>query len=317
MAGGIFSVPIFFIVFRETLEAAIIISVLLGLVEQIVRDDSADGGARVFITEKTGRPAQSALPELHQSSSASNSSSSDEDERVQMRRLVRRLRVQVSGGTGENASSPKTLGTWHSSSSKVPSRHPGTVMYSASFSSLYTHTHTHTLTSTADADLSWRCAWLACRFGDWRGLHCSLVHGGVKLVGQVRGTLGGCILHSRFPYHPCHGYYNAQIRSRKGKMESQIDACIRSKNEKHDRRRRNERRSSRRQNWSMDSVCSTVYYCVARGYGSRRLRRRCLVGSVSTIYPHRCYRRNRLRIDLRILDLRVCESNQCVPSYHR
>ena len=100
MAGGIFSVPIFFIVFRETLEAAIIISVLLGLVEQIVRDDSADGGARVFITEKTGRPAQSALPELHQSSSASNSSSSDEDERVQMRRLVRRLRVQVSGGTG-------------------------------------------------------------------------------------------------------------------------------------------------------------------------------------------------------------------------
>jgi high-affinity iron transporter len=32
---NVFSVPIFFIVFRETLEAAIIISVLLGIVEQI------------------------------------------------------------------------------------------------------------------------------------------------------------------------------------------------------------------------------------------------------------------------------------------
>ncbi|KAI0360409.1 iron permease FTR1 [Trametes cingulata] len=39
MARNVFSVPIFFIVFRETLEAAIIISVLLGLVEQIIHDD--------------------------------------------------------------------------------------------------------------------------------------------------------------------------------------------------------------------------------------------------------------------------------------
>ncbi|EEB95672.1 hypothetical protein MPER_05317, partial [Moniliophthora perniciosa FA553] len=38
MAKDVFSVPIFFIVFRETLEAAIIISVLLGLAEQIVND---------------------------------------------------------------------------------------------------------------------------------------------------------------------------------------------------------------------------------------------------------------------------------------
>ena len=39
MARNLFSVPIFFIVFRETLEAVIIISVLLGLVEQLVRED--------------------------------------------------------------------------------------------------------------------------------------------------------------------------------------------------------------------------------------------------------------------------------------
>lgn len=39
MARNLFSVPIFFIVFRETLEAAIIVSVLLSLVEQIVYED--------------------------------------------------------------------------------------------------------------------------------------------------------------------------------------------------------------------------------------------------------------------------------------
>ncbi|KNZ81593.1 Plasma membrane iron permease [Termitomyces sp. J132] len=39
MAKNLFSVTIFFIVFRETLEAAIIVSVLLGLVEQIVHED--------------------------------------------------------------------------------------------------------------------------------------------------------------------------------------------------------------------------------------------------------------------------------------
>ncbi|KAI0305241.1 iron permease FTR1 family-domain-containing protein [Multifurca ochricompacta] len=47
MARSVFSVPIFFIVFRETLEAAIIVSVLLGLVEQIAHVDSGhlDGQA--------------------------------------------------------------------------------------------------------------------------------------------------------------------------------------------------------------------------------------------------------------------------------
>ena len=41
MGRNVFSVPIFFIVFRETLEAAIIVSVLLGLVEQIAYEDPA------------------------------------------------------------------------------------------------------------------------------------------------------------------------------------------------------------------------------------------------------------------------------------
>ncbi|KPV76271.1 uncharacterized protein RHOBADRAFT_66183 [Rhodotorula graminis WP1] len=41
--GNVFSVPIFIITLRETIEAAIIISVLLGLVESLVHDKPADG----------------------------------------------------------------------------------------------------------------------------------------------------------------------------------------------------------------------------------------------------------------------------------
>ncbi|THH02978.1 hypothetical protein EW145_g6634 [Phellinidium pouzarii] len=44
MGRSLFSVPIFFIVFRETLEAAIIVSVLLGLVEQIARPRAPEAG---------------------------------------------------------------------------------------------------------------------------------------------------------------------------------------------------------------------------------------------------------------------------------
>jgi high-affinity Fe2+/Pb2+ permease len=38
MARNAFSVPIFFIVFREMVEGAIVIAILLGLVEHIVRE---------------------------------------------------------------------------------------------------------------------------------------------------------------------------------------------------------------------------------------------------------------------------------------
>ncbi len=40
MGKNVFSVPISFIVFRETLEAAIVVSVLLGLVKQIAYKDN-------------------------------------------------------------------------------------------------------------------------------------------------------------------------------------------------------------------------------------------------------------------------------------
>ncbi|SCV74126.1 BQ2448_6558 [Microbotryum intermedium] len=65
--GNVFSVPIFFIVFREVIEAAIIISVLLGLVESLVDKPVNEGD------------------------------SLDQDEAVK-KRLVRRMRIQIWAG---------------------------------------------------------------------------------------------------------------------------------------------------------------------------------------------------------------------------
>ena len=78
MPKNLFSVPIFFIVFRETLEAAIIVSVLLGLAEQIVTRDPN------FIEQLT-------------QTQTSNDSANPEpvDDAVQRRRLLRKLRLQV------------------------------------------------------------------------------------------------------------------------------------------------------------------------------------------------------------------------------
>jgi len=80
MAKNLFSVPIFFIVFRETLEAAIIVSVLLGLAEQIVsRDPDSIEQVETPIGEDV----------------AKSESVSDVDETVRRRRLLRKLRIQV------------------------------------------------------------------------------------------------------------------------------------------------------------------------------------------------------------------------------
>ncbi|KAG6829745.1 hypothetical protein H0H92_003621 [Tricholoma furcatifolium] len=86
MAKGLFSVPIFFIVFRETLEAAIIISVLLGLVEQIVLNDPI------------GSPTitQSTIDE--DSKKGSDSASDPEDDTAHRRMLIRKLRIQIFAG---------------------------------------------------------------------------------------------------------------------------------------------------------------------------------------------------------------------------
>ncbi|KAG7097675.1 hypothetical protein E1B28_005001 [Marasmius oreades] len=74
MAKNLFSVPIFFIVFRETLEAAIIISVLLGLAEHVAQGRASNSDAASDNQEDTG---------------------TNDSEQVQRRRLIRKLRIQI------------------------------------------------------------------------------------------------------------------------------------------------------------------------------------------------------------------------------
>ncbi|KAJ3506455.1 hypothetical protein NLJ89_g6859 [Agrocybe chaxingu] len=86
MAKNLFSVPIFFIVFRETLEAAIIVSVLLGLAEQIVH--SEPGSATTTTTVDSDDKA------------STEGSAEAVDDAVQRRRLIRKLRIQIFLGAG-------------------------------------------------------------------------------------------------------------------------------------------------------------------------------------------------------------------------
>lgn len=85
MARNLFSVPIFFIVFRETLEAAIIVSVLLGLVEQIVHEDSE--GRLSGLTTQVTTSSDEKVGDANQPEG--------EDHLVRKRRLIRKLRIQV------------------------------------------------------------------------------------------------------------------------------------------------------------------------------------------------------------------------------
>jgi len=80
---NLFSVPIFFIVFRETLEAAIIVSVLLGLVQQIVRRDPERLSVLTTstVSDRTKREKSDTPPV--------------ETTELERRRLIRKLRFQV------------------------------------------------------------------------------------------------------------------------------------------------------------------------------------------------------------------------------
>ncbi|KAJ7484466.1 iron permease FTR1 [Mycena latifolia] len=89
MGKNLFSVPIFFIVFRETLEAAIIVSVLLGLAEQIVREDPSRFGHRGAIAG--GSSSDDSKEEV---------GSDPEDDPAHRRKLIRKLRIQIFAGAG-------------------------------------------------------------------------------------------------------------------------------------------------------------------------------------------------------------------------
>lgn len=88
---NIFSVPIFFIVFRETLEAAIIISVLLGIVEKIASTRLGRDSLPATESEKEKQNTESGALEAPPSLSADEASSDD----VRRKRLLRKLRIQV------------------------------------------------------------------------------------------------------------------------------------------------------------------------------------------------------------------------------
>lgn len=118
MPRNVFSVPIFFIVFRETLEAAIIISVLLGLVEQIVHEDPArlPGAVPLPVSEKASEKEREKVraPRETATSSESNShegladqpeltnnrdaSSVGEEPQVDKKPLLRKMRLYIFAG---------------------------------------------------------------------------------------------------------------------------------------------------------------------------------------------------------------------------
>jgi hypothetical protein len=92
MAKNLFSVPIFFIVFRETLEAAIIVSVLLGLVEQLVAKEGQETPVATSVAGNEGSDTDSKNGSGSRTRSASGLV---EDDTIQRRRLLRRMRIQV------------------------------------------------------------------------------------------------------------------------------------------------------------------------------------------------------------------------------
>ena len=112
MARNVFSVPIFFIVFRETLEAAIIISVLLGLVEQIVHDDPGalvPGALPPAAAAAPGTPGdEKERPPLEKAGSSENgdalsaqpqlTSGAGEEPQPDTKRLLRKMRLYIFAG---------------------------------------------------------------------------------------------------------------------------------------------------------------------------------------------------------------------------
>ena len=108
MARNVFSVPIFFIVFRETLEAAIIVSVLLGLVERIVHQDPSliPGAATAPAAAKEKDKERPAAPATEGSSSDSNEGAlssqpelaAGEAPQANTMLLLRKMRIHIFAG---------------------------------------------------------------------------------------------------------------------------------------------------------------------------------------------------------------------------
>ncbi|KAK9896518.1 iron permease FTR1 [Cystobasidium minutum MCA 4210] len=103
MAKDLFSVPIFFILFRETLEAAIIVSVLLALVEQLVSGTNpSHPGYKGVTTHTLGRGEGTSNDNTDRvSTTLGDDSDLDKHGRtLTERRLLRKLRIQIFAGAG-------------------------------------------------------------------------------------------------------------------------------------------------------------------------------------------------------------------------
>lgn len=91
---NLFSVPIFFIVFRETLETAIIISVLLAVVEQIVYSGPGRDSLPATESEKDKHNPESGVLETPPSLPSNDGDDASSDD-VEQKKLLRKLRIQV------------------------------------------------------------------------------------------------------------------------------------------------------------------------------------------------------------------------------
>jgi high-affinity iron transporter len=101
MAKNLFSVPIFFIVFRETLEAVIIIAVLLGLVEQLVNFTDDNSPSPTTLVTGSHEKADDGLDPTAKEEGAvpvlENQVDEPSTDRTAMnKRLLRKTRIQVS-----------------------------------------------------------------------------------------------------------------------------------------------------------------------------------------------------------------------------
>ena len=100
---NVFSVPIFFVVFRETLEAAIIVSVLLSVAERIANTRLPRDSPPTSQPENGKENITSGVSEVPPSSSPTDTSSNDGE----CGRLLKKLRIQVCRREPLSSSNPR------------------------------------------------------------------------------------------------------------------------------------------------------------------------------------------------------------------
>jgi hypothetical protein len=184
MAKNLFSVSIFFIVFRESLEAVIIVSVLLGLVEQLVKTggtSSHNPSTLVGIHEKDVTKDGSETPKSEGDVPVlENEVSETESDEANNQRLIRKMRLQASH-------LPLPLST----SVNLP----------------------------LDLRRCWPRSLLCPRH--WCRLHRCVLHSGVQSLDEERSVMGRHLQPGSLAPYPCHGPRRSSHRPCEGQMARQ------------------------------------------------------------------------------------------------